>query len=397
MKIGIEVQRLFRKKKFGIETSSLELIKTLRELEPSYKFVLFAKDGADHRCIAPSENLTIKIVDGKLFADFEQIFLPVAAGREHVDILHCTGNTTPYFSPVPVIQTLHDVIFMDPISSEDSLYQRVGNHYRRRVVPLVTPRSKAIITVSQYEKERIASRLGIDRKKIHVVYNGINEKHFHNRISGEQRLTVRIKYNLPERFIFFLGNEATRKNPGRAIESYIIYSSKTTDPMPLVAPGLSEQFIEDKLRNLDALDKRHLIITTGYIHNDDLPVLYTMCTIFLFPSISEGFGMPLVEAMACGAPAITSSVSCLPEIAGNAAILVDPRNVHDMAAGILALATNAGLRQKCIVAGLMNARRFNWKHAAERVLTLYEAVAAEEQTTPRSAGFLGKYVFATRP
>src|SRR5690349_22864165 len=155
MKIGIEVQRLFRKKKFGIETSALEMIKALTALEPKHQYVVFAKDDHDRNCLTPSENLKIRTIGGKFFIDFEQVFLPLAARHEQVDLLHCTGNTAPFFSPVPVIQTLHDVIFMDAIPAGDSLYQRFGNHYRRKVVPLVTPRSKAVITVSQYEKERI--------------------------------------------------------------------------------------------------------------------------------------------------------------------------------------------------------------------------------------------------
>ncbi len=396
MKIGIEVQRLFRNKKFGIETSSLELIKSLRNLEPAYQYVLFAKADVDQRCLAPSDNLSVKLIGGKLFADFEQFYLPVAAGREHVDILHCTGNTTPFFSPVPVIQTLHDVIFMDPISTDDSLYQRIGNHYRRRIVPLVTPRSKAVITVSQYEKQRIIQRLGIDRNKIHVIYNGINEQHFNNSFKGDRKLAVRIRYNLPETFIFFLGNDATRKNPERVIEAYIQYSSQVNNPIPLVTPGLSDKFITDRLHKFNALNKRHLFIIPGYIHDEDLPVMYGMCKVFLFPSLSEGFGMPLIEAMACGAPAITSSASCLPEIAGSAAVLVDPYNVGELASAIRSLTTNDNLRNKMITAGLANARRFSWKRTAEKVLNLYEAVAAEERIVPKQAGFLEKYVFSTR-
>src|SRR5690606_1428115 len=154
MKIGIEVQRLFRKKRFGIESSSLELIKALREAEPGFEFVVFAKDDENRR-LEPSENLRIRTLNGKLFVDFEQFFLPLAARKERIDLLHCTGNTTPYFCPVPIVQTLHDVIFMDTVPSDDSWYQRFGNLYRRKVVPLVSPRSKCVITVSEYEKQRI--------------------------------------------------------------------------------------------------------------------------------------------------------------------------------------------------------------------------------------------------
>ncbi|HEU5145545.1 MAG TPA: glycosyltransferase family 1 protein, partial [Chryseosolibacter sp.] len=302
MKIGIEVQRLFRKKKFGIETSSLELIKALQEIEPNHEFVIFTKDDEDRRCLAESDNLKIKTLDGKLFADFEQFFLPLAAKREQVDILHCTGNTAPYFSPVPVVQTLHDVIFMDSIPSEDSFYQRFGNLYRRRVVPVVTPRSKAIITVSHYEKERIMQRLGIPGEKVHVVYNGINERRFHTRYSSEAQCDVLNKYGLPKEFILFLGNLTTRKNPARAIEAYVRYASATSEPLAFVTPGLSKKFVINTLKHLHFPYDPAQFITPGYIDDADLPLVYIASKIFLFPSLSEGFGMPVIEAMACGTP-----------------------------------------------------------------------------------------------
>lgn len=396
MKIGIEVQRLFRKKKFGIETSSLELIKAMRKVHPGHEYVLFAKDDMDPSCVTPSENLKVKLVSGKLFADFEQFFLPIAAKREQVDILHCTGNTAPLFSPVPIVQTLHDVIFMDPIPTGDSLYQRLGNHYRRKIVPLVTPRSGAVITVSQYEKERIVKRLGIDPERIHVVYNGIDHDRFHNRYSPREQHAVRVKYNLPGKFMLFLGNEATRKNPGRVIDAYVRYATQADTPLPIVTPGLSDEFIESKLAELNASEKGYLFVAPGYILEDDLPVVYNLSTVFLIPSLSEGFGMPLAEAMACGAPVVTSSTSCLPEIAGNAAVLVNPLSPDDISNAMLQLTNDEELRKQMIDAGLRNSRRFNWTSAAEKILDLYEAVVAEQASSQKQPGFLGKYVFATR-
>ncbi len=396
MKIGIEVQRLFRKQKFGIETSSLELVKTLREIDSKNEFVIFAKNDEDHNCLATSSNLKVRTVAGRLFVDFEQFFLPVAAADEHVDILHCTGNTAPIFSPVPVVQTLHDVIFMDAIPATDTLYQRFGNHYRRKMVPLVTPRSKAVITVSQFEKERIVQRLGIPREKIHVVYNGINDQHFKNGFSPSERDAVRAKYQLPSEFILFLGNEASRKNPGRVIEAYVKYAADNDRGLPLVTPGLSQHFVVEKLRALNYSYNPAQFITPGYIADDDLPVLYNLCKIFLFPSLSEGFGMPLVEAMACGAPVVTSSVSCLPEIAGNAAVLANPLKTDEIASGICMLAENEDLRQKKIELGLDNARRFSWKRSAERVLGLYESVYSEAKAIHKQTGFFQRHVFAPR-
>jgi glycosyltransferase involved in cell wall biosynthesis len=396
MKIGIEVQRLFRKKKFGIESSSLELIKKLKEIQPNHDYVIFAKKDEDLSCLPESENLKVRTVAGKFFVDFEQFFLPVAAGRELVDVLHCTGNTAPYFSPVPVIQTLHDVIFMDAIPSGDSFYQRFGNHYRRKVVPLVTPRSEAIITVSEYEKQRILKRIRINAEKIHVIYNGINENRFHAHQAEPHQQSVRKKYGLPKEFILFLGNQSFRKNPEGAIEGYVRYANETDRPMALVTPGLSQKFVVQKLRELKYSFNDRQFVTPGYISDADLPVLFGLCKVFLFPSLSEGFGMPIVEAMACGAPVITSNVSCMPEIAGGAAMLVDPYNPNDIAEGLISLSGNEALRMEKIQAGLRNAKRFSWDQTAEKVLRLYESVYEHSKNEHRVPGFLQRTVFAMR-
>jgi len=396
MKIGIEVQRLFRKKKFGIEFSSLELIKKLTELEPNNEFVIFAKSDEDVECLMASENLKIKTVAGRFFADFEQVFLPIAAGREQVDVLHCTGNTAPYFAPAPVVQTLHDVIFMDSIPSCDTFYQRFGNHYRRKVVPVVTPRSSAVITVSEHEKERIVQRLGVDPGRIHVVYNGLNQKRFHKNKDITLHNSIKGKFGLPDEFILFLGNTSFRKNPERVIQAYVKYANGTAKPMGLVTPGLSKDFIVQRLKKLNYPYNSQQFITPGYISDAELPAFYSMCKIFMFPSISEGFGMPIIEAMACGAPVITSNVSCMPEIAGNAGVLTDPYDTDNMAEALMTVATNDQLRMEKISAGLVNAKRFSWDRAAERVLNLYELVYQQERSMQKVPGFLGKHMFATR-
>lgn len=396
MKIGIEVQRLFRKKKFGIETSSLELIKKIREVAPDHEYVIFARDDEDRECLKASDNLKIKTLGGRFFVDFEQFFLPIAARHEQVDILHCTGNTTPYFCSVPIVQTLHDVIFMDAIPGSDTLYQRFGNHYRRRVVPVVTPRSKVVITVSEYEKERIVSRLGIPQDKVQVVYNGINENRFYRHADLTLQNEIRAKYSLPENFILFLGNPSHRKNPARVIEAYVKYAAQCENPLPLVSPGLTEKFITGMLRKLKYPYDKQKFISPGYIQDVDLPVVYEVSKIFLFPSLSEGFGMPIVEAMACGTPVITSDVSSMPEIAGNAAILIDPFDTSDIANAMLSLSENEALRNKKIHDGLLNAKRFNWSHTANKVLGLYKAILQEVKNTKRAPAFVQKQIYATR-
>lgn len=376
MKIGIEVQRLFRKKKYGIETSSLELIKKIQQIDRHTEFVVFAKDDVDRKCFTESDNFKIKTVSGKFFIDFEQVFLPLAAKSEKVDLLHCTGNTTPYFSSVPIVQTLHDIIFMDPVPKNDSLYQRAGNQYRRHFVPLVSPRSKAIITVSNYEKERIVSRLGIDESKIEVIHNGINEDRFKPCGNISVLHEIKRRYHLPNKFILFLGNPTGRKNPLGVIEAYVKYASKTTNPLPLVTPGLSAKYIIHALKRLNAEYDAEKFITPGYIKDEDLPYLYQLSEVFLFPSLSEGFGMPVIEAMACGTPVITSKISCMPEIAGDAAILVDPLSAPSIADALQKMLACETLKSQMVERGLRHSKLFSWSRTAESVLSIYEKILA---------------------
>jgi glycosyltransferase involved in cell wall biosynthesis len=374
MKIGIEVQRLFRKQKFGIEVAALQMIKQLQANFKQCEFVVYAKPDEDDKCLETSTNLSIKKVAGKLFFDFEHVTLPLAAKADKVDLLHCTGNTRPYFSPVPVVQTLHDVIFMDPISKSDTLYQRFGNRYRRLVVPMVTPKSQAVITVSEYEKKRILNKIAMDERNIRVIYNGIDEDRFKVNQEPTTLENVKMKYSLPSRYILFLGNTASRKNALRVIEAYCMYAQNTLDPIHIVTPGLPEKFIVNRLTELNQRDKFKYFVTPGYIDDNDLASIYSLCTFFLYPSLSEGFGMPLVEAMACGAPVITSNTTCLPEVSGNAAVLVNPEDAAEIARAIAMMSEDESLRLLKIAQGILNAKRFSWSKTAERVFKVYEDV-----------------------
>lgn len=393
MKIGIEVQRLFRKQKFGIESSALQLVKKLQALNPSTEFVVYAKNDVDRACLSEAENMKVKTLSGKLFFDFEHLFLPLATKQDRIDVLHCTGNTTPWFSSVPVVQTLHDVIFMDPISTNDTLYQQFGNYYRRKMIPMITPKSNMVITVSNYQKERILERLKIDERKIKVVYNGIDEQRFKIIDNKELNTEIKQKYKLPESFILFLGNTASRKNALRVLEAYCMYASSTENPLPIVTPGLPSELISDELTVLNQQDKFRKFITPGYIDDADLPALYNASTLFLYPSLSEGFGMPVVEAMACGTPVITSNISCLPEIAGNAALLVDPMSAGAIADAISNILSNQTLRLEKVVDGLINAKRFSWNNTAAEVFDIYEKVYFR---TKKIKQYVGNVAFETR-
>lgn len=380
MKIGIEIQRLFRKERFGIETAAVELIQELYKMNSSHNFVILTNREASQDLLSKCKDFKFRKVNGKFFVDFEQFFLPIAVKQEKLDILHCTGNTTPIFSSTPIVQTLHDIIFMDPIPQTDSLYQRFGNYYRRFVVPIVSKNSKAIITVSEHEKLRIVDRLKIPENKIHVIYNGINTR-FQKKCDPTPLNNFIRKYNIPNKYILFIGNNSHRKNPERALQAYAQYYNKNKfNPLALVTPGLSRDFVNHYLKSIHQDQIKNHIYTPGYIDSDDLPLLYSCSSIFLFPSLSEGFGMPVLEAMACGVPVITSNTSSIPEIAGNAARLIDPYKTESIAEAILELGENVQLQSELSARGIQQAEKFRWTKVAEKTMEIYERTYQEKKT-----------------
>ena len=385
MTIGIEAQRLFRPRKHGMDIVALELLRRLPALAPEHRFVAFVRPGED-RCLDGAPNLEVREVPGRSYPTWEQVALPKAAAEAGVDVLHCTANTAPLASPVPVVLTLHDVIFLEggsPLLRGGSAYQRVGNQYRRVVVPQAVRRAARVTTVSAFEAGRIAERFPDVADRLDVVPNAVSERFAP--VSDPLRLAeVRERYGLYERFAFLLGNTDPKKNIPNAIEAYVRYAERTEDPVSLVVADLAPERLDDLLRTMGAEGLRDRFRLPGYMAHADLPAVYSLCDVFLYPSLRESFGLPILEAMASGAPVITSDAASMPEVAGDAALLVDPRQPGEIA-GALAQALGSGplmrtLRQR----GLRRAADFSWDASAEAMLEVYEA-ALTAPTAPLAA------------
>ncbi|OZC01544.1 glycosyltransferase family 4 protein [Rubricoccus marinus] len=379
MRIGIEAQRLFRARKHGMDIVALELLRRLPALAPEHEFVAFVRPGED-RCLAPEANLEVVEVEARSYPTWEQIALPRAAKAAGVDLLHCTANTAPLASPVPVVLTLHDIIFMEggsPLLRGGSAYQRLGNQYRRAVVPGAVRRAARVTTVSTYESGRIAERFPEASGVLSVVPNAVSETFAPETNPGRLR-TVRERYALPERFVFLLGNTDPKKNIPGAVDAYVRYARGTDSPVPLVVADLAPEALAAHLRALGAMDLADLFVLPGYMAHADLPAVYSLCDAFLYPSLRESFGLPILEAMACGAPVITSDAASMPEVAGAAALLTDPRQPAEIAAALQQVLGSSPLRRALSARGRRRAATFSWDHAARLMLAEYEAALAPE-------------------
>ena len=377
MKIGIEAQRIFRKNKHGMDYVVLQEIKELQQMDFMNEYYVFVKPGKD-RCVESSKNVHIIELNYPTYPLWEQWALPRAAKKYKVDILHCTSNTAPIWCDVPLVLTLHDIIFLEPRNRQNqklSRYQDMGRTYRRLVVPNIINHCKKIITVSDFEKNNILNHFHLETKKIVMLYNSYDDTfclqdHWQRDIS---------KYIKNSGYFLILGNTDYRKNTERMIIAYAKYLKCSEIKRQLLVTCLSQKYINRILAENGIESIKEQIVLTDYLPFADLPSIYHHAFCFLFASLREGFGIPILESMACGTPVITSNTSSMPEVAGQDAILVNPEDNEEITNMMLRLETDDAFYEQQKQIGLERAKHFSWKKTAENLLKIYHDVYQETQ------------------
>jgi len=375
LRIGIEAQRLFRPHKHGMDIVALELIRNLQQLDHDNEYFIFVKPDSD-RVLQETANFHLVEVAGGPYPLWEQVLLPRAARRARVDLLHCTSNTAPLRLSMPLVLTLHDIIYLEPLDlRRGSWYQRAGNLYRRWNVPRVVPRCERVLTVSAFEQARIQQRLPGPAGQVEVVYNSAGDQ-FRRITDGAALAAAKARYNLPDRFIFFLANTDPKKNLRGVLQALALLNKQGRLSSKLVMLDYQEAALLALLRELNAPELRAHIQLCGYVPNQELPLIYNLAEIFLYPSLRESFGIPILEAMACGTPVITSNTSSMPEVAGDAALLIDPLRPETIADAILRLQSDPAERARLVARGLARVQRFSWRETARQVKQIYADVVA---------------------
>ena len=373
MKIAIEAQRIFRTNKHGMDFVALESIRELQKIDHENEYFIFVTPGED-RCLEESENVHIIELKCPTYPLWEQVALPRAVKKIMPDLLHCTSNTAPLQCPVPLILTLHDIIYLEKRhSSSFTWYQEMGWFYRRMVVPRVLANCEKIITVSQFERKRILDVLHLPEEQLVAVYNGFNS-HFHVQPKAPE---ITRKYIDADNYLFFLGNTDPKKNTPRVLKAYSDYLKQSTQKLPLLIADLKEDVIDRILEEENITEIKSYIHAPGYIANTDLVALYCGAFAFLYPSLRESFGIPMLEAMACGTPIIAGNTSAMPEIAGEGALLADPFNSNDITKKILQLENDQTLYQQQVEYGIQRSQLFSWRNTAESLLKIYKEFAKQ--------------------
>jgi glycosyltransferase involved in cell wall biosynthesis len=303
---------------------------------------------------------------------WEQAALPLVARRAGVEVFHFLDHVMSVVPPARrTVVTIHDAT---PIRMPET-FGRVRGRYKGLMTRLSAHSASRIITVSRATRDDLSALLGVPERRTSVVYSGLDPV-FRPVRDPATLAAVRARYGLPPRFLIYLGRIEPRKNVDRLLRGYALARERFGVQIPLVLVGKPSWLYTDTLHLPAQLGIAEHVLLTDYLPQADLPAVYSQAEALVFATLYEGFGLPLLEAMACGTPVITSNVSSMPEVVGDVGLLVDPLSVEQIAGAIARVLEDQALRARLREAGPERARHFTWERAAQETVAVYEEAAA---------------------
>jgi glycosyltransferase involved in cell wall biosynthesis len=361
VRIGLDARMLSYS---GIGTYLRGLLSGFLSFSGKENYVLFGKDKETQRYLRDGKSQAITW-NADPYDPFSLWLTPVK-GRG-LDLFHCPHYNLPYGIKRPRVITVHDLIHL---VCPDLLTDRKAHWYASWMLPSATRRATHILTVSDHSKQEILRHLKVPETKITVIYHGVEEV-FHP-LSKVEVETYRVAHRLPERFLLYVGLLKPHKNIVRLLQAF---SALHLDGVSLLLVGKRGS----RYRDLDVLLEKEAfhqnVIFLSSIPFEELPLLYNAAESLILPSLYEGFGLPALEAMACGTPVVCSQATSLPEVVGDAAVLVDPLSVKSLAEGMWKSLENSALRSELRCKGLERAKQFRWQGSAAKTLSVYREVA----------------------
>jgi glycosyltransferase involved in cell wall biosynthesis len=370
MRIGIDASRATVARRTGTETYSLYLIRNLIALGAGCRFRLYTNGRPPESFFGEDAAGDVEVRAIPFPRLWTHLRLSAEMAVRPPDVLFVPAHVLPLIHPRRSVVTVHDLGYLtypEAHTARDRRYLDWSTRWNAR-------RARLVIADSAATKADLIRAYGVDGSKIRVIYLGRDESLA--RVDDEQKLAeVRARCGIAGRYVLYVGTLQPRKNLARVIEAFgRVAAAPALSGLQLVLAGKKGWLHDDLFAQVERLGLAGRVLFPGYIEDADLPALLSGALAFVFPSLYEGFGIPVLEAGACGVPVITSNTSSLPEVAGDAALLVDPHDVDAIAEAMSRLVTDEALRAELARRGLANVRRFSWaKCARETLAVLLEA------------------------
>jgi len=369
VRIAIDARKL---RDYGIGTYVRNLLRHLGRLDRTTEYVVVCHE-ADRQIVPElGENFRAVIDSSPGYSLREQFTIPLDLRRAAVNLFHAPHYVLPPLIPCRSVVTIHDCIHL---RFPQYLPNRAAHAYARSFLWIATHRSNRILTVSEASKRDILSLFRVPEQKIVVIHNAIDERFWETPAPDEVE-RVRQRYQLDGRFVLYAGNIKPHKNLERLIEAFHTLRKQGVEDVRLLIIGDEISKYATLRRAVHRLKLHQHVRFFGFVPDKTLAVLYRLASVFIFPSLYEGFGLPPLEAMASGTPVITSNVSSLPEVVGDAALLIDPYQADAIADAMLRVLSDEALRRDLRERGLARARHFSWERSIRRVREIYDEVLA---------------------
>lgn len=303
---------------------------------------------------------------------WEQLVQPVALHKEKVDLLHAMAFAGPVVTPCPFVVTIYDLSFYH----YPDAFRPWNRWYLSLFTALSARRARRVIAISECTKRDVVKLLGVHPDRVDVIYCGVDDT-FHP-LPAADVAQFRRERALPDRFILFLGTLEPRKNVKKLVQAYGRWRAAESGVPKLVVAGGKGWYYDKIFAEVERLGLTGEVMFPGYVMQQELPLWYNAADLFVYPSRYEGFGLPVLEAMTCGTPVVTTNVASLPEVAGDAALLVSPDDETQLIDAMRRVSSDVSLRQAMVTKGLAHVSDFTWVRTARQTLDTYDRALGKE-------------------
>lgn len=369
MKIGVMLRSIGEPG--GISVYSVNLLGALLRLDDRNSYTLLYRKEEDRGRFADLANVEEVVLraPGKLLWD--QVVVPLHARKHDLDVLFHPKLTVPLVTSCETVLVMHGAeqfVVPEVFKWYDRLYFSLAN-------PLYCRAASAVVVMTEIGAGHVVDHMGADPARVHAIHESYNED---CELMPEAEARRRMAdYDLPERFILFVGGITPLKNFGNLLRAFRELAGEV--PHQLVAAGFKRWKYSEDMALIEEFGLEDRVRFLGFVPDADLAAIYNRAEVFAMPSLYEGFGMPVLEAMACGCPVVTTNTGCSPEVAGDAAILVDPYDPGDIAEGIRRVLGDEEIRNRLVEKGLQRAKEFSWEKCARETLRLLESLVEPEE------------------